>query len=229
MKVYDWSELEKKIVTCNLCSRLVQYRETIARVKRRSYREWDYWGKPVPGFGDHDAHVLIIGLAPGAHGSNRTGRMFTGDSSGNFLYNALYVAGYANQPESIMVGDQLTLEDVYISAVCRCAPPDNKPEKSEIKACLPYLQNEIALLKDLRVIVALGQLAFDTIVHLYKKKNDWKFGHGQVYPLTSGPIWLVSSYHPSRQNTQTRRLTESMFSNIWEITGTLNNTNSISD
>ena len=185
MKKDDWSELEKQIVACNLCPRLVQYRERIARVKKRSYRDWDYWGKPVPGFGDHKARILIVGLAPGAHGSNRTGRMFTGDSSGKFLYNALFAAGYANKPVSIMIGDHLALKDVYISAICRCAPPGNKPDKSELVACLPYLQKEIQLLENLRVIVALGQLAFETIVHLYERKEGWKFGHGQVYPLIS--------------------------------------------
>ena len=168
----DWQSLEDDITSCRRCPRLVAWREEVARVKRRAYRDEEYWGKPVPGFGDQNARVLVIGLAPAAHGANRTGRMFTGDSSGDFLYAALHRAGFASQPTSRHRDDGLTLRDVFISAVCRCAPPDNKPLPAEIAACRPFLEREIALLPDLRVVVALGRVAFDAALRQFAPVED---------------------------------------------------------
>jgi uracil-DNA glycosylase family 4 len=189
-------------------------------VKRRAYLDWDYWGKPVPGFGDQNARVLVIGLAPGAHGANRTGRMFTGDGSGDFLYPALFQAGFANQPQALQRGDGLQLKDIFISAVCRCVPPGNKPKADEISNCLPYLEAEIDLISDLKVIVALGRIAFDQTLRIYRRRTGeqlrFKFEHGGQYQLGEGLPWLVASYHPSRQNTQTGRLTVAMFAVVWE-------------
>lgn len=214
-----WQQHEGKIINCTFCSRLVAWREEVAQVKRRAYLDWDYWGKPVPGFGDQQARVLVVGLAPGAHGANRTGRMFTGDGSGDFLYPALHQSGFANQPEAIKRGDGLELQDMFISAVCRCVPPGNKPKADEIKNCLPYLVEEINLLSRLKVIVALGRIAFDQTLRIYRSKTGerlrYEFKHGATYPLGEGLPWLVASYHPSRQNTQTGRLTEAMFAEIW--------------
>ena len=212
-----WSELENDITSCRACPRLVAWREEVARVKRRAYRDEKYWGKPVPGFGDQHGRVLVIGLAPAAHGANRTGRLFTGDSSGDFLYAALHRAGFASQPTSRHRGDGLALHDVFISAVCRCAPPDNKPAPDEIAACRPFLERERAL-PDLRVVVALGRVAFDAALRHFASAEDAAtrpaFGHAAAYPLADGR-WLVASYHPSRQNTQTGRLTAEMFDRVW--------------
>jgi uracil-DNA glycosylase family 4 len=200
---------------------LVDWREEVARVKRRAYIDWEYWGKPVTGFGDQNAHVLVVGLAPGAHGANRTGRMFTGDGSGDFLYPALFQAGFANQPQAFHREDGLVLKDMFISAVCRCVPPGNKPKADEIGNCLPYLESEIDLLPDLRVIVALGRIAFDQTLRIYRQRTGDKlrinFKHGGQYELGEGFPWLVASYHPSRQNTQTGRLTEAMFKEVWDM------------
>jgi len=219
MNQNGWIELEKEVVNCRKCSRLVAWREEVAREKRRAYQEWEYWGRPVPGFGDYRAQVLVVGLAPGAHGSNRTGRMFTGDSSGDFLYPALFTAGFANQPNAIDREDDLQLRDLFISAVCRCAPPGNKPKADEISNCLPYLESEIDLLSGLQVIVALGRLAFDQTLRIYRQRTGEKlrfdFKHLGVYHLGDDLPWLISSYHPSRQNTQTGRLTETMFARVW--------------
>ena len=213
-------QLSEQIISCRKCPRLVTWREEVARNKRRAYRQWEYWGKPVPGFGDPLARVLIVGLAPGAHGSNRTGRMFTGDSSGEFLYAALHRAGFANQPTSHHREDGLTLHDVFISAVCRCAPPDNKPSPGEISQCLPYLEAEIAQLKNVRGVVALGRIAFEQVLRLYLRagisRTGYDFFHGAYYNLGDGLPWLLASYHPSRQNTQTGRLTPAMFDQIWQ-------------
>ena len=199
--------------------RLVDWREQVALQRRPLYRDWEYWGKPVPGFGDRQARVLVVGLAPGAHGSNRTGRMFTGDSSGVFLYRALYKAGFASQPELFNKNDGLALADLYISAVCRCAPPQNKPLPQEISNCLPFLQREIGLLSGLEGIVCLGRIAFDNTLSLYRLQGQniphLEFSHGAFNILGEGLPWLLASYHPSRQNTQTGRLTESMFDDIW--------------
>jgi len=215
----DWQTLTSAITACRACPRLVAWREEVAAVKRRAYRDEAYWGRPVPGFGDGHARVLIIGLAPAAHGANRTGRMFTGDSSGDFLYAALHRAGFASQPTSRRRDDGLALHDAFISAACRCAPPDNKPLPAEIAACRPFLAQEIALLSGLRVVVALGRIAFDLALRLFSvqdAENGAKplFAHAATYPLAGGR-WLVASYHPSRQNTQTGRLTAEMFDQVW--------------
>ncbi len=215
-----WDTLEAEIVACRKCPRLVAWREEVARRKRRAYRDWEYWGRPVPGFGDRNARVLVVGLAPGAHGANRTGRMFTGDGSGNFLYPALYRAGFASQPTATHRGDGLTLTDMFITAVVRCVPPQNKPTAEEIVTCLPYMAREIALLPRLRVIVALGRIAFDWTLRLYRQMGHsiprLDFAHGAVYALGDGLPHLVASYHPSRQNTQTGRLTAEMFDQVWQ-------------
>jgi uracil-DNA glycosylase family 4 len=216
----QWRSLDRELLTCRKCPRLVDWREEVARVKRRAYLDWDYWGKPVPGFGDQNARVLVVGLAPGAHGANRTGRMFTGDGSGDFLYPALFQAGFANQPQALQRGDGLQLKDIFISAVCRCVPPGNKPKADEISNCLPYLEAEIDLISDLKVIVALGRIAFDQTLRIYRRRTGeqlrFKFEHGGQYQLGEGLPWLVASYHPSRQNTQTGRLTVAMFAVVWE-------------
>jgi len=217
--VDSWDELEHAIITCRKCPRLVAWREEVARTKRRAYRDADYWGKPIPGFGDPDARVLILGLAPGAHGSNRTGRMFTGDSSGETLFGALYRTGFANQPTAHGRNDGLKLSDVFITAVGRCAPPANRPTTQELANCRPFLMREIALLPRLEVIVVLGQVAFDGYRRLLKETGHvvpkMKFAHGMDAAIP-GPIpKMVASYHPSRQNTQTGRLTIEMFDSIF--------------
>jgi uracil-DNA glycosylase family 4 len=219
----DWQSLEDDIISCRACPRLVAWREEVARVRRRAYRDEEYWGKPVPGFGDQNASVLVIGLAPAAHGANRTGRMFTGDSSGDFMYAALHRAGFASRPTSRHRGDDLTLHDTFISAVCRCAPPDNKPLPAEIAACRPYLEREIALLSDIQIVVALGRIAFDAALRLYANLqpstfnlNPASFAHNAACSLGPGLPALIASYHPSRQNTQTGRLTKEMFDCVWE-------------
>jgi uracil-DNA glycosylase family 4 len=216
----DWPSLESTITACRLCPRLVAWREEVARVKRRAYRDENYWGKPVPGFGDPAARVLIVGLAPGAHGANRTGRMFTGDSSGDFLYAALHRAGFASQPTSRERDDGLTLQDAYISAACRCAPPDNKPAPDELTACRPFLAQESALLENVRIAVALGRIAFDAVLQVYADRTQPffrqpLFAHNAASSLGDGLPMLVTSYHPSRQNTQTGRLTTEMFNDVW--------------
>lgn len=215
MNLAAWNDLEEKILNCRRCERLVAWREQVATGKRRAFRDQVYWGKPVVGFGDHQAQILIVGLAPGAHGANRTGRMFTGDSSGDFLYRALYKAGFANQPVASYRNDGLELRNVYIGAVCRCAPPANKPTSGEIRNCIPYLHREIALLPHLRVVVALGRIAFEQIVLYFGFTPKPAFRHGVSYRVSNHNINLIASYHPSRQNTQTGRLTEQMFDQIW--------------
>ena len=197
------------------------YREMIAREKRRAYRDCEYWGKPVPGFGDPNARVLIMGLAPGAHGSNRTGRPFTGDASGNFMYPVLYETGFANQPTATACGDGLELRDLYITAAARCAPPDNKPLPSELANCAPFLDREIEGLRRLKVVVALGKIGFDAYLNfvrrrgLLRSKAAYVFAHGATYKLPDGKT-LLASYHPSNQNTQTGKLTKTMFLNIFK-------------
>ena len=208
------NELNTEIISFRKCPRLEEWREEVARTKRRAYRDHDYWGKPVPGFGDPNARVLVVGLAPGAHGSNRTGRQFTGDASGKFLFPALFRAGFASQPESTARDDGLTLKDMYITASGRCAPPKNKPKATELSNCQPYLEREIEILQP-KVIVCLGRIAFERIQRLYSARNpDWKFAHAAVFRLDSGS-WLVCSYHPSQQNTLTGRLTVEMFDKMW--------------
>jgi uracil-DNA glycosylase len=207
-------ELKKEVITCRKCPRLVAWREEVARTKRKAYMDWAYWGKPVPGFGDPRARVLVVGLAPGAHGSNRTGRNFTGDASGKFLYPALYRAGFASQPEAISRDDGLTLTDMYITAAGRCAPPGNKPTAEELNNCQPFLEREIELLQP-KVLVALGRIAFERLLRIYSvPKTGKKFAHGATFRLESGP-WLVCSYHPSQQNTLTGKLTVEMFDAMW--------------
>ena len=213
----DLETLNTEIIACRQCPRLVEWRERVAREKRKAYRGQEYWGKPVPGFGDPHARVLVVGLAPGAHGSNRTGRMFTGDGSGDFLYPALFRAGFANQPHSSARDDGLTLRDLYITAAGRCAPPDNKPSTEELTTCQPYLERELELLQP-KVIVALGRIAFDRIVRIYSVHgllSTVKFSHGATYSLMTDH-WLLASYHPSQQNTLTGKLTVDMFDDIWK-------------
>jgi uracil-DNA glycosylase family 4 len=208
--------LQREIVECRACPRLTRYREEVARVKRRAYRTETYWGRPVPGFGDPAADIVIVGLAPAAHGANRTGRMFTGDRSGDFLYAALFRAGLANQPTSRSRDDGLTLRRVFITAPCRCAPPDNKPLPEELRRCAPFLSRELALLPRARVFLALGAIGFRaTLDHLAREGEPLPatrpvFGHGAEVPLRNGRL-LLASYHVSQQNTQTGRLTPSMF------------------
>lgn len=219
VKPSEFETLNNNLITCTKCLRLTAWREEMATIKRRAYSNQDYWGKPVPGFGDPMAKVLIVGLAPGAHGSNRTGRMFTGDASGDFLFPALYRAGFANQPGSLSREDGLRLTDVFISAVCRCAPPGNKPDRQEIANCLPWLSKEIALLENLQGLVALGRIAYDGIRQLYQDQLDLPkngFAHGSLHRMEKGKPWVLCSYHPSRQNTQTGRLTMPMFDQIWD-------------
>ncbi|MBN1454097.1 MAG: uracil-DNA glycosylase [Anaerolineales bacterium] len=206
--------LNSEIISCRKCPRLVAWREEVARTKRKAYMDWDYWGKPVPGFGDPNARVLVVGLAPGAHGSNRTGRQFTGDASGNFLFPALYRAGFASQPESISRDDDLKLKDMYITASGRCAPPKNKPTSEELDNCQPFLEREIELIQP-KVIVLLGRIAFERILRIYSEpKSGKKFAHGAAFRLEANP-WLVCSYHPSQQNTLTGKLTVEMFDAMW--------------
>ena len=211
----DLNEINAEIVACRLCPRLVAWREEVARVKRRAYQDQEYWGKPVPGFGDPQARILIVGLAPGAHGSNRTGRVFTGDASGGFMYPALHRAGFANQATAVSRSDGLILKDVYIAAVAHCVPPANKPTPQELDNCQPYLERTIQILKP-KVLVCLGRIAFERILRIYPaRKLGFKFAHGASYQLESGE-WILCSYHPSQQNTLTGKLTVKMFDGIWE-------------
>jgi uracil-DNA glycosylase family 4 len=207
--------LNEEIIACRKCPRLVEWREEVARVKRKAYLDHEYWGKPVPGFGDPKARVLVVGLAPGAHGSNRTGRNFTGDASGGFLFPALHRAGFANQAEAESRTDGLLLKDMYITASGRCAPPDNKPTPQELNNCQPFLERDLKIL-DPKVIVCLGRIAFERILKIHGIRNStYKFGHGAAYQLENG-TWLVCSYHPSQQNTSTGKLTAAMFDQIWQ-------------
>lgn len=223
----DLSRLARQIIACRQCPRLVRYREHVARVKKREFADWQYWGKPVPGFGDPNAEVLIVGLAPAAHGANRTGRMFTGDSSGHWLLRALHRAGFASRPTSEHRDDGLRLRDAYITATVRCAPPDNRPAPREIANCSAYLTRELELLSRLRVAVTLGQVAFTTFLRVAQDYGAAVpvprpvFRHGAVYRLNAPrpiPPVLIASYHPSRQNTQTGRLTKAMLDEIFTTT-----------
>ena len=214
-------QLNREVIVCTRCPRLVEYREKIAREKRRAYLDWEYWGRPVPGFGDPNARVVILGLAPGAHGSNRTGRPFTGDSSGYFMYPVLYETGFANQPNGTHRGDGLELKDAYITAAARCAPPDNKPLPSELANCASFLDRELDGLKNVRVIVALGRIGFDAYLNYLKRKGQLQskkafvFRHRAAYELPDGKI-LLASYHPSNQNTNTGKLTREMFVEVFK-------------
>ena len=213
--------LNSEVISCTRCPRLVEYRERIAREKRRAYRDHEYWGKPVPGFGDPDARVLVLGLAPGAHGSNRTGRPFTGDASGKFMYPVLYETGFANQPTATDRNDGLKLKDLYITAAVRCAPPDNKPLPQELANCAPYLDRELKGLKRMKLIVALGKIGFDAYLNamlrmgVITRKRDYVFTHGARYKMPDGRT-LLASYHPSNQNTQTGKLTKAMFLRVFK-------------
>lgn len=212
----QFAVLNERIVNCRLCPRLVAHREEVARTKRRAFRGETYWGRPVPGFGDPRAELVILGLAPAAHGANRTGRMFTGDRSGDFLYAQLYQAGFASQPTSRRRGDGLALRGAYITATCRCAPPGNKPLPSEIANCRPYLETELDLLLP-RAVLALGKIAFDGYLKLLLERgqiasrSSYVFRHGASYALPNGLPRLFAVYHPSQQNTQTGRVTPAMY------------------
>jgi uracil-DNA glycosylase family 4 len=211
--------LNEEIVACRKCPRLVRYREKVAREKRRAYREWTYWGKPLPGFGDAHAQLLILGLAPAAHGGNRTGRMFTGDRSGDFLYAAMHKAGFANQSTSAQRDDGLLLTNAYISATCRCAPPDNKPLPKEIENCRGYLEREVEILKP-KAVLALGKIAWDAYLEILKQRGVissralYKFAHGAEAEVFAGAPRLFGVYHPSQQNTQTGRVTPAMYAAV---------------
>lgn len=209
----DWSrELNARIVACRRCPRLVEWREQVAREKKREFRDWDYWGKPVPSFGDPNARILMVGLAPGAHGANRTGRMFTGDSSGRWVFRALHKAGFASQPSWERRDDGMVLKDCYISAAAHCAPPGNKPLPSEIANCYSYLREELERLSNLKVVIVFGRIAFETYLKTRALAPLPEFAHNRRYDFE--PV-LIASYHPSRQNTNTGKLTEAMFDAVF--------------
>jgi uracil-DNA glycosylase family 4 len=213
--------LNHEVIACTRCPRLVGYREQVARERRRAYRDCEYWGKPVPGFGDPDGRVLIMGLAPGAHGSNRTGRPFTGDASGKFMFPVLHETGFANQPNASDRNDGLLLKDLYITAAVRCAPPANKPTPQELAECSQFLDREIAGLERVKVVVALGKIGFDAYLNYLKRRGQllnrqkYLFKHGFSYRLPDGKV-LLASYHPSNQNTQTGKLPREMFVEIFK-------------
>ncbi len=217
------ASLQREIVQCELCARLVEHRRNVACAKRRAYRDWDYWGRPVPSFGDPHAGLLLVGLAPGAHGANRTGRVFTGDGSGDFLYGALYETGFASQASATSRDDGLTLRDCYISSAVRCVPPGNRPTPAEFSQCRSFLEREVALLPRLRTVLVLGQLALNSYLAVLRsrgnriRKKDWPFAHGARYRLPGEGPTLLCSYHPSRQNTQTGRLTKPMMIGVLQL------------
>jgi uracil-DNA glycosylase family 4 len=212
-------DLRELVVECRKCPRLVQYREAVASKKVARFRDSDYWGRPVPGFGDPEARLVVLGLAPAAHGGNRTGRVFTGDRSGDWLYRALFHAGFANQPTSVSRKDGLHLTDCYVTAAVRCAPPGNRPTRAEFAHCAPYLERELELLNGARVVVALGRIAWDAFLRAWRQTGHLvprprpRFVHSVEVPLP--PVTLVGSYHPSQRNTQTGLLTEGMFDAIF--------------
>jgi len=212
--------LNERIIACERCPRLRAHCAEVARVRRRAYLDWEYWGRPVPSFGDPTARILALGLAPGAHGSNRTGRIFTGDGSGDFLYPVLHQAGFASQPDSVSKSDGMKLTGLWISAVVRCAPPGNKPTPEELRNCAPLLDDELRLLKNLRVVVCLGQIAFNGLLaHAQRTgslppRSTFLFSHGAEYTLPGG-LSVVASYHPSLQNTNTGKLTHPMFLKVF--------------
>ena len=214
-------DLNTRVVACELCPRLRAHCAEVARVRRRAYANWEYWGKPVPSFGDPQARVLALGLAPGAHGSNRTGRPFTGDGSGDFLFPVLQEAGFASQPSATSRDDGLRLSGLWITSVVRCAPPANKPTPEEQRNCAPWLDEEMRLLRKLRVVVCLGRIAFDGLLaHLQRtgqltSRSGYVFGHGAEYSLPGG-LSVITSYHPSLQNTNTGKLTRPMFLAVFQ-------------
>jgi uracil-DNA glycosylase family 4 len=213
--------LNARIVSCNLCPRLREHCTQIAQVRRRAYSEWEYWGRPVPSFGDPEARVLALGLAPGAHGSNRTGRPFTGDGSGDFLYPVLHEAGFASQPQAHSREDGMTLTGLWITSVVRCAPPGNKPSPEELRNCAPWVDQEMALLPNIRVVVCLGKIAFDGLLAHEQRcgasitRAAYTFAHGAEFILPSG-LKAIASYHPSLQNTNTGKLTRPMFLKVFK-------------
>jgi uracil-DNA glycosylase len=219
LRTRDSITLNRQIVACERCPRLIHYCREVATTKRRAYLDWDYWGKPVPSFGDAAARLLILGLAPGAHGANRTGRVFTGDRSGDFLYRSLYKAGFASQPESRDAQDGLQLTDAWITAAAHCAPPDNKPTPLELRNCRPFLERELEILTNVQVVVALGKIAFDTYLSVLKDRGeierlaDFRFEHGTLYGNLRPA--LLGCYHPSQQNTSTGKLTQSMLDAVF--------------
>jgi uracil-DNA glycosylase family 4 len=214
------AQLQRQVIACTRCANLIAYCRLVAKKKRRMYLDWDYWGKPVPGFGDPRAELLILGLAPGAHGSNRTGRMFTGDRSGDFLYRGLHAAGFANQPTSRDRNDGLELRNCYITAALRCAPPKNKPSPQELRNCQPFMERELELLTHVRAVLVLGRIAFDSYLRVLGKREGFPrrstlvFSHGASFTLAADLPRLFCSYHPSQQNTQTGRLTPEMFQQV---------------
>lgn len=214
-------KLQRKVIACELCLRLRRHCQEIARAKRRQYLDWDYWGKPIPSFGDPNARLLVIGLAPAAHGGNRTGRIFTGDRSGTFLMRAMHRAGFANKPDSVSRDDGLQLRDAYITAVVRCAPPENKPSPREIERCLGYLERELDLLKDIRAVLCLGRIAYEGYLQALARKGcalrrlAFPFAHGAEHSLPAPLPRLFTAYHPSQQNTQTGKLTEAMMDRVF--------------
>jgi uracil-DNA glycosylase family 4 len=214
-------DFNARMSACERCSRLREHCTNIAAVRRRAYATWEYWGRPVPSFGDPNARVLILGLAPGAHGSNRTGRPFTGDGSGDFLFPVLHEAGFASQPNATSRDDGMSLRDLWICSVVRCAPPGNKPTPEELRNCAPWLDEEMTLLKDLRVVVCLGRIAFDGLLAWAKRtalldsRNGYDFGHGAEFELPGG-LRVITSYHPSLQNTNTGKLTRPMFLSVFQ-------------
>ena len=213
--------LQQQVIACTRCARLVRYCRKVAQEKRRMYRDWEYWGKPIPSFGDPNAELLILGLAPAAHGANRTGRMFTGDRSGDFLYRHLYAAGFASRAVASSRDDGLELRNCYITASLRCAPPKNKPLPSESRNCQPYLETELRLLTRVRAVLVLGRIAFDTYLRVARSecrdlppRSNFSFAHGASFALPRGLPRVFCSYHPSQQNTQTGRLTAAMFQKV---------------
>jgi uracil-DNA glycosylase family 4 len=215
----DWQALNSEVVACRRCPRLVDWRERVAQEKRRAFHDWDYWGKPVPGFGDMDARLVIVGLAPAAHGANRTGRMFTGDSSGDTLAAAMHRAGFASRSTSAHRGDGLELYDAYLTAVARCAPPGNRPAKSELASCRQFLARELRLLHSARIVLALGHIAFNGYLSMLRDMDvvtsKLAFAHASWYTFEPPLPVLVACYHPSRQNTQTGRLTDEMLNTVF--------------
>ena len=213
--------LNQEIISCGRCDRLRRHSAEVAQLKRRAYRDQTYWGLPVPSFGDPAARVVILGLAPGAHGSNRTGRMFTGDKSGDILYKVLHKTGFASQPVSTSRQDGLTLHDLYITAAAHCAPPGNKPTPVELRNCRPFFERELELLPNLKVVVALGKIAFDIYLDTLKSRGviasraPYVFGHDVQYRIAAGEPVLVGSYHPSQQNTSTGKLNEAMLTDVF--------------
>jgi uracil-DNA glycosylase len=229
MSAKSIAAIQNEVVRCTKCKELRVYCEQVAAEKKRAYRDWTYWGKPVPAFGDPNARVVLVGLAPGAHGSNRTGRMFTGDASGDFLYPALHRAGFASQPSAVSKDDGMELRDCLITAALRCAPPQNKPTPDELRRCFPYLVREFAALERMQVIVGLGAIGTKAAIDALKELGytispaPWRFGHGVEIIATLGKrtITLIASFHPSRQNTNTGKLTPKMFDAIFARTNVL--------